>query len=274
MRLTRQDRSMRQSMRSFGLLRSTRPTAACHGNGYSIGGLTRYPISPSATIAIRPTSMILPMLKPRLSHASLDHLASFGSVNSGGQLRAVTENRSNVSLELQAPGRTHRTMPPLALEAPNRRWIFGDSIKKKLPLERPSGQGADARRLGRMLENRGRSRPPMVAEADVQTMVLSDLDIPEVPRALHVSGRAASCPCGRAGGVRPLHQDLVDPRSVPFDPPFHRARPGRGRGGGLAITPAHQFLTRHCFAPDHAAAHLKPQAILRGRAAVTDWRSP
>lgn len=36
---------------------------ALHGKGYSIGGLTRYPISPSATIAIRPTSMILLMLK-------------------------------------------------------------------------------------------------------------------------------------------------------------------------------------------------------------------
>jgi hypothetical protein len=28
----------------------------------------------------------------------------------------------------------------------------------------------------------------MVAEADVQTIVLSDLDIPEVPRVLRVSG--------------------------------------------------------------------------------------
>jgi hypothetical protein len=66
--------------------------------------------------------------------------------------------------------------------------------------------------------------------------------------------------------LRPHHQDLVDPRSMPFDPLFHRARPGRGRGGGLAITPVHQSLTRYCFAPDHAPAHLKAQAVLPGRA--------
>jgi hypothetical protein len=69
-----------------------------------------------------------------------------------------------------------------------------------------------------------------------------------------------------SAGLPPRLQDRVDLAYIPFGPLFHRARPGGGRGGCLAITPAHQSLTRYCFAPDHTAAHLNAQANLGGGA--------
>jgi hypothetical protein len=67
-------------------------------------------------------------------------------------------------------------------------------------------------------------------------------------------------------GAPPRLQDRVDLAFMPFGPLFHRARLGGGRGGCLAITPAHQSLTRYCFAPDHTAAHLNAEANLGGGA--------
>jgi hypothetical protein len=86
--------------------------------------------------------MILLMLKPRSSHASLIILPALALSSQVGNCAQRQRIAAMFHLNyIQAPGRTHRTMSPLALEAPYRRWVPGDSIKEKVPLERPSGLG-------------------------------------------------------------------------------------------------------------------------------------
>jgi hypothetical protein len=93
----------------------------------------------------------------------------------------------------------------------------------------------------------------------VQNDFLADLGVPgDCARAPHISpgGRLSvrlSLASARANETWSIHPFL------PFEPLFRRPKPGGGRVDCLAITPAHRALTRYCFAPDHAAAHLKIQ---------------
>ena len=163
-------------------------------------------------------------------------------------------------------------MSPLAPKL----FIDGGSwaiASQKVPLERPSGQAADDRRLGRKLGNLGdliRARLRHCGPRPTCKRYSCPTSEPEgLPAcSAHQPGQRAILAVAR--GARPRHQDRVDLAFMPFGPLFHRARPGGGRGGCLAITPAHQSLTRYCFAPDHAAAHLNAQANLGGGA--TNYR--